>query len=101
MATRFNEAAYSTVVNRKDAFFHGDIKSNGHVLSLRMMRVYIESYWCYFHPQLPTLHRPTFAADQVPNLLLLAVIVIGASTLDRIHGPDDTETVSELANSIV
>ncbi|KHO01268.1 uncharacterized protein MAM_00269 [Metarhizium album ARSEF 1941] len=101
MATRFNEAAHPAVANRKEAFLEGDMTNDDHILSLRMVRTYLEAFWFYFHPQLPILHRPAFVADQAPNLLLLAVIAIGASTLDRVHGPDVMETVSELANFIV
>ncbi|KAE8376002.1 fungal-specific transcription factor domain-containing protein [Aspergillus bertholletiae] len=101
MATRFNEAAYSAVAKRKDALMDGDMEDDNHVLSLRMMQTYIGSYWYHFHSQLPILHRPTFFADQAPNLLLLIVIAIGASTLDKIHGPELTEAASELADFIV
>lgn len=101
MVTRFNEAAYLTVANRKDTFFEGNMHSDNHILSVRMMRTYFESYWCRFHPQLPILHRPAFVANQAPNLLLLAVIAIGATTLDHIHGPNVVGTVSELANFII
>ncbi|KAH8423686.1 putative C2H2 finger domain protein [Aspergillus melleus] len=101
MATRFNEAAYSVVAKRKDALMEGDMDDDNHVLSLRMMQTYVGSYWYHFHAQLPILHRPTFVADQAPNLLLLAVMAIGASTLDHIHGPEVTEAASELANFIV
>ncbi|KAG8415847.1 hypothetical protein J3459_014007 [Metarhizium acridum] len=101
MATRFNKAAYSTVASRTESFLDGDVNNDNHILSLRMTRTYIESYWYHFHPQLPILHRPAFVADHAPNLLLLAIIAIGASTLDRIHGPEVTETVSELANFII
>ncbi|GES64015.1 C2H2 finger domain protein [Aspergillus terreus] len=101
MATRFNEAAYSAVAKRKDALMEGDIDDDNHVLSLRMMQTYVGSYWYHFHAQLPILHRPTFVADQAPNLLLLAVIAIGAATLDRIHGAEITEAASELANFII
>ncbi|KAE8146960.1 fungal-specific transcription factor domain-containing protein [Aspergillus avenaceus] len=101
MATRFNEAAYSAVAKRKDALMDGDMDDDNHVLSLRMMQTYIGSYWYHFHAQLPILHRPTFVADQAPNLLLLAVVAIGASTLDKIHGQEQTESASELADFIV
>ncbi|KAE8354096.1 fungal-specific transcription factor domain-containing protein [Aspergillus coremiiformis] len=101
MATRFNEAAYSAVAKRKDALMDGDMDDDNHVLSLRMMQTYVGSYWYHFHSQLPILHRPTFFADQAPNLLLLIVIAIGASTLDKIHGPELTEAASELARFIV
>lgn len=100
MSTRFNEAAYSAVAKRKDAFMDGDIDDDNHVLSLRMMQTYIGSYWYHFHSQLPILHKPTFTADKTPNLLLLAVMAIGASTLDSGYDHETTETAAELANFI-
>ncbi|CAK96607.1 uncharacterized protein An07g01620 [Aspergillus niger] len=96
----FNEAFYAVSAKRKDALMDGDIDDDDHVLSLRMMQMYIGSYWYHFHSQLPILHRPTFEADKAPNLLLLAVMAIGASTLDRIHGSEVTEAAAELANFI-
>lgn len=101
MSTRFNEAAYSAVAKRKDALMDGDMDDDNHVLSLSKMQTYIGSYWYHFHVQLPILHRPTFVADKAPNLLLLAVMAIGAATLDTIHGQDVTETASELADFIM
>ncbi|KAJ5610006.1 hypothetical protein N7510_006725 [Penicillium lagena] len=100
MATRFNEAAYSASAKRKDALMDGDLNSDRHVLSLRMMQTYIRSYWYHFHTQFPILHQPTFAADRTPNLLLLAIMAIGAATLDKIHGQAATETAAELASFI-
>ncbi|KID66034.1 Transcription factor, fungi, partial [Metarhizium hybridum] len=92
MATRFNKAACSTETTRKESFLEGDVNNDNHILSLRMTRTYIESYWYHFHPQLPILHRSAFVADHAPNLLL-AITAIGVSTLDRIHGPEVIETV--------
>ncbi|GAT19553.1 C2H2 finger domain protein [Aspergillus luchuensis] len=100
MSSRFNEAFYAVSAKRKDALMDGDIDDDDHVLSLRMMQMYIGSYWYHFHSQLPILHRPTFEADKAPNLLLLAVMAIGASTLDGIHGSEVTEAAAELANFI-
>ncbi|KID85227.1 Transcription factor, fungi [Metarhizium guizhouense ARSEF 977] len=91
----------SPLTTRKEFFLEGDVNNDNHILSLRMTRTYIESYWYHFHLQLPILHRSAFVADHAPNLLLLAIIAIGASTLDRIHGPGVAETVSEFANFIV
>lgn len=65
-----------------------------------MMQTYLGSYWYHFHTQLPILHQPTFAADRTPNLLLLAVMAIGAATLDKAHGQAATETAAELASFI-
>ncbi|KAL4927315.1 putative C2H2 finger domain protein [Aspergillus undulatus] len=101
MSSRFNEAAYSAVAKRKDSLMDGDMDEDSHALSLSKMQTYIGSYWYHFHVQLPILHRPTFVADKAPNLLLLAVMAIGAATLDSIHGQDVTEVASELADFIM
>lgn len=101
MSSRFNESAYSAVAKRKDALMDGDLDEEGHVLSLAKIQTYIGSYWYHFHAQLPILHRPTFVADKAPNLLLLAVMAIGAATLDTIHGQEVTEAASGLADFIM
>ena len=96
--TRFTDSA--PFKKQKDAFISqdNDRDVDEHVLSLQSMQTYIGSYWYHFHPQMPILHRPTFSADKTENLLLVAVIAIGASCLDKIHGPDVTEAGSELSN---
>lgn len=99
MSTQFNERPHDAVKRRKQAVFEGDIDSNGHILSLRMMEIYIGSYWYHQHAQLPILHRPTFNADKTPNLLLLAVIAIGAATLDKLY-TELTLPAAEFANFI-
>ena len=94
--TRFTDAA--PVSKQKDVLLEGDRDAEGHVLSLRSMQLYIRSYWYHFHPQMPILHKPTFSADKAQNLLLIAVIAIGASCLDKMHGPDATQAGAELSN---
>lgn len=89
---------HTPVKKQKDSFLDGDRNLDGHVLSLRSMQTYIGSYWYRFHPQMPILHKPTFSADQTQNVLLLAVIAIGASCLDKIHGPNVTQAGAELSN---
>ena len=89
---------HTPVKKQKDAFLDGDRDVDEHVLSLRSMQTYIGSYWYHFHPQMPILHKPTFSADKTPNLLLLAVIAIGASCLDKMHGPNATQAGAELSN---
>ncbi|QSS64194.1 C2H2 finger domain-containing protein [Histoplasma capsulatum] len=96
--SRFNETNQAAMKTRKDALLDGDIDDDGHLLSLRMMQTYIAAYWYHTHDQLPILHKPTFSADKTPNLLLLAIMAIGASTLDKNHGHHVTEAASELAN---
>ncbi|RVX67633.1 hypothetical protein B0A52_08162 [Exophiala mesophila] len=100
MQTQFIERPHDAVKKRKDSVFEGDIDSEGHILSLRMMHTYIGSYWYHQHAQLPILHKPTFSADRTPNLLLLAVVAIGAATLDKAYGTSLTDSAAEFANFV-
>ena len=95
---RFYETDRAPVRKQKEAFLGGDHDEPSHVLSLRMMQTYIGSYWYHFHPQMPILHKPTFSADNAQNLLLIAVIAIGASCLDKVHGLPVTKAGAELSN---
>ncbi|KAK5085787.1 hypothetical protein LTR05_005075 [Lithohypha guttulata] len=101
MQSQFVERTHDAVKKRKDMIFEGDVDADGHILSLRMMHTYIGSYWYHQHAQLPILHKPTFSADNTPNLLLLAVIAIGAATLDKAYGTSLTDSAAEFANFIV
>ena len=100
MQTQFIERQHDAVKKRKDSVFEGDLDSDGHILSLRMMHTYIGSYWYHQHAQLPILHKPTFSADRTPNLLLLIVVAIGAATLDKAHGTSLTDSAAEFANFV-
>lgn len=40
---------------------------------------WLEIYWLIFHPQYPILHRPSFSNSDSHPLLLLAMIMVGAS----------------------
>ena len=95
---RFYETDRAPVRKQKEALLGGDRDEQSHVLSLRMMQTYIGSYWYHFHPQMPILHKPTFSADNAQNLLLIAVIAIGASCLDKVHGLTVTKAGAELSN---
>ncbi|KAI4213536.1 MAG: hypothetical protein LQ351_003760 [Letrouitia transgressa] len=95
---RFNETDHAPVRKQKEALLDGNRDDPGHVLSLRMMQTYIGSYWYHFHPQMPILHKPTFSAGKSPNLLLVAIIAIGASCLDKVHGLHVTQAGAELSN---
>lgn len=98
--TRFNVSAPSSIGIRKETLLGGNTTADGHVLSLRTMHIYIASYWYHFHAQIPILHKPTFVADKIPDLLLLAVIAIGAATLDKMYGESVTEKAAHFANFI-
>ncbi len=95
---RFEETDEAPVQKQKEGLLCGDLNLAGHVLSLQMMKTYIGSYWYHFHPQLPILHQPTFSADTTQNLLLIAVIAVGASCLDRRHGSTITKAGQDLSD---
>lgn len=95
---RFIEAEHTPVSKRKKDILGGDRNADSHVLSLKMMKTYIGSYWYHFHPQMPILHQPTFSPDKTKNLLLLVVIAIGASSLDRLHGESVTNAGADLSD---
>jgi len=95
---RFNETDHAPVKKQKEDILEGNKDDDHHVLSLHMMQVYISSYWVHFHPQLPILHKPTFNASTCPDLLLLAIICLGASCLEKNYGHEVTQACSGLSN---
>lgn len=97
---RFSENSHAPVKKQKEEFLEGNKDDSSHVLSLNMMQTYIGSYWIHFHTQLPILHRPTFNAANCPPLLLVAMMALGASCLDKSFGQDVTTTCAELANFV-
>ncbi|KAH6663487.1 fungal-specific transcription factor domain-containing protein [Halenospora varia] len=95
---RFNEGDHAPVARQKSALLEGDRTQDSHMMSRKMMQTYISSYWYHFSEQVPILHKPTFSPDKTPNLLLIAMMAIGASCLDKMHGYDVTQAGAELSN---
>ena len=95
---RFNETDHAPLKKRKEEFLEGNQQDNGHLLSLHMMQTYISSYWVHFHAQIPILHKPTFVPDSCPELLILAMMALGASCLEKVHGVSTMHNCAELAN---
>jgi hypothetical protein len=95
---RFNETDHAPVKKQKEDILEGNKDDDHHVLSLHMMQTYISSYWRHFHPQLPILHKPTFNASTCPDLLLLAIMCLGASCLEKTYGHEMTQACANLAN---
>jgi transcription factor-like protein len=94
---RFNDK-HAPVITKDDVLRDLD-RADTHVLSLNMLQTYIGSYWVHFHPQMPILHKPTFEANKCPELLLIAIIALGASCLEKKrHGFEVTQSCSELSN---
>jgi hypothetical protein len=95
--TRFNDRHAPT--RNKEEFLEGvEREDSSHPLSLHMLQQFIASYWMHFHPQMPILHKPTFEANKCPELLLIAIISLGASCLEKRWGFDVTQNCSELSN---
>ena len=88
----------SSLRDKRTMLLSGDQNSDSHALSLRAMQNYIGSYWYHFHPQMPILHKPTFSTEKAPNLLLFAIICLGASCLDKMHGQEVTQAGAELSS---
>jgi len=95
---RFNETDHVPVKKQKEDILEGDKDSIHHVLSLHMMQTYISSYWVHFHPQLPILHKPTFNASTCSDLLLLSIMCLGASCLEKNYSHNTTQACSQLSN---
>lgn len=95
---RFHENDHAPIERQRDSILDGDRGNGDHMLSKRMMQAYIGSYWYHFSDQIPILHKPTFSPDKTPNLLLLAMMTIGAACLDRTHGVKVTKAGAKLSN---
>jgi hypothetical protein len=95
---RFHETDHAPVERQRDSIIDGDRNEDTHMLSRKMMQAYIASYWLHFSDQMPILHKPTFSPDRTPNLLLIAMMAIGAACLDKAHGHKTMKAGAQLSN---
>lgn len=95
---RFHENGHAPVERQRDSIIEGDRNDDSHMLSRTMMQAYIGSYWLHFSDQIPILHKPTFSPDKTQNLLLIAMMTIGAACLDKAHGQKVTKAGAKLSN---
>ncbi|SPO06005.1 related to C2H2 zinc finger protein [Cephalotrichum gorgonifer] len=95
---RFLEMGRAPSERHRDYVVEGDQTQDDHMLSKRMMQAYIGSYWLNFSDQMPILHKPTFSPDKTPNILLIAMMTIGAACLDKTHGTEVTQAGSKVSN---
>lgn len=93
----FKDNRHAQVTQLRQKILQGDHEEDSHVLSLRMLQAYINSFWSHMHSQLPLMHKPTFCAETCPDLLLVAIMVLGASCLEKTHGYEVTEACAELS----
>ncbi|KAK4234650.1 fungal-specific transcription factor domain-containing protein [Achaetomium macrosporum] len=95
---RFHENGHAPVERQRETILEGDRNDDNHILSRKMMQAYIGSYWIHFSDQVPILHKPTFSPDKTPNLLLIAMMTIGAACLDKAYGQKVTKAGAQLSN---
>ncbi|KAG9954911.1 hypothetical protein KCU85_g472, partial [Aureobasidium melanogenum] len=95
--SEFRDGRHAQVTAQREKTLKGDHDEDTHVLSLRMMQVFCSSFWLNIHPQLPILHRPTFSTETCPDLLLIAIMVLGASCLEPFYGYELSQASAELA----
>lgn len=97
---RFHVDTHAPLERRQAQLFETNPDDDdGHLLSCKMMREYIGSYWLHFSDQVPILHKPSFSPDKTPSILLIAMMAIGAVCRDKAHGA--TEKVGQLSNFLV
>lgn len=100
MQNRFIDAENNDIIWMRQELFGDHTDDEDHVLSLRSMQLYLGSYWKHFHQQMPLLHQPTFSADSSNDLLVLAVMIIGASQLSGRHGRQKTTAAAKFATFV-
>jgi hypothetical protein len=61
---RFTETDHAPVARQKEELLEGDRSSDSHMMSRKMMQVYIASFWSHFHPQLP-ICKYSFLAEHL------------------------------------
>ncbi|GAM90251.1 hypothetical protein ANO11243_082930 [Dothideomycetidae sp. 11243] len=84
----FHDSQHEEITECRRSVLSGDRDVFPHVLSLPMLQTFLSAFWESVHPQMPILHRPTFATESCPDLLLLAMLALGASNLDSRHGKE-------------
>jgi hypothetical protein len=86
---------------KKSEILAGHPKDPNHVMSIQMLKTYMTSYWLHIHQQMPILHRPTFNPETCPDLLILAMMCLGASCLEEVHPTELAQLSTELAFFVV
>lgn len=94
----FLDKNHDHITTERQRILQGDSNESSHILSLEMMQIYIKVFWEHIHRQLPILHRPTFSPDSCEDLLLLTIMTLGASCLDKSWALQTTQAGAKLSN---
>jgi hypothetical protein len=95
---RFTDSEQLPDRRPREAIMKGCKEDPKHVMSLNMQRTFLASYWAHVHQQMPILHRPTFNPETCPDLLLLAMMCLGASCLEPVYALELTQRCAELSS---
>jgi hypothetical protein len=95
---RFTDSEQLPDRRPREAIMNGCVDDPKHVMSLNMQRIFLASYWSHVHQQMPILHRPTFNPETCPDLLLLAMMCLGASCLEPGYALELTQRCAELSS---
>ena len=97
LVSGFGEIDHNPGRKKRTEILAGNPEDQNHVMSIQMLKTYMTSYWLHIHQQMPILHRPTFNPETCPDLLILAMMCLGASCLERLHPLELSHLSTELA----
>nr|OQO24121.1 hypothetical protein B0A51_07544 [Rachicladosporium sp. CCFEE 5018] len=81
----------------REEIMDGSISDPNHVMGMKMLKTFMTSYWVHVHQQMPIMHRPTFNPETCPDLLMIAMMCLGASCIERTHDPELTQRCAEIS----
>lgn len=97
---RFHGNEHSSLKELRESLLSGDRSKDEHLLSRQMMQAYIWCYWTYFSDQIPILHTPSFFPETCATPLLLIIMAIGATCLNKTQSADLSRDSTKVSNFI-
>lgn len=64
-------------------------------ISIPELQDSLKSYWLNFHPQYPILHKPSFNVNNQPIILLLSLLMMGASYIKSENRKNVSDVICE------
>lgn len=86
-----------TEAPRDSVLFLGETNNLPNI-SLELLETFLRAYWRDVAKQMPTLHAPTFDCEECEDLLLLAMVMLGASQVVRSRAKGALQDYRELAD---
>jgi len=98
IGNRFGDSEKLPDRRSREEIMEGCQHDPNHVMSLKMLKLFLASYWAHVHQQMPILHRPTFNPETCPDLLMIAMMCLGASCLEDDSENGQTYRCAELSS---